>query len=396
MIGDARIVALSEGVHGGAEPLEFRNRLFKYLVNDLGFNAVVIESGVVETRVVDDYVTGGPGDLDAVVKRGLSWGFDTLQPNFELISWIRTHNAQLPAGASKVQFLGFDVPGSPGNPFVLRGPDTALDAALEYLRKVDPQSAAQIDRRLAALLPALKSTIGYAKVEQAQRDSFTAAIADLVSLLDRHQFDYTAKSSESDYEWGERAAVGAQPIDAFFRRMPVGWKLADGFDWEAEAELARNRAMESNLEWALNRLGPRSRVLIYAAVEHIASTPIQYPEEHQPDEFPLGAYAKAHFGENYVNILNVATGGEIKNCPMSENNLQVLKPPPATSIEALFASVHVSRYVLDLRNSPSPVSAWLHQVQDHWNGFGGMEFAPAAAFDIAFYVSPLTPACAPQ
>lgn len=32
MIGPARIVALSEAVHFGAEPLEFRNRLFQALV----------------------------------------------------------------------------------------------------------------------------------------------------------------------------------------------------------------------------------------------------------------------------------------------------------------------------------------------------------------------------
>ena len=32
MIGDASLVATSEAVHMGAEPLEFRNRLFQYLV----------------------------------------------------------------------------------------------------------------------------------------------------------------------------------------------------------------------------------------------------------------------------------------------------------------------------------------------------------------------------
>src|ERR1044072_6320256 len=34
MIGDAPLVATSEVVHMGAEPLEFRNRLFPYLVEE--------------------------------------------------------------------------------------------------------------------------------------------------------------------------------------------------------------------------------------------------------------------------------------------------------------------------------------------------------------------------
>jgi erythromycin esterase len=62
MIGDASIVGLSEGIHAAAEPLIFRNRVFKHLVGHLGFNAIAIESGIVESRMLNDYVTQGKGD----------------------------------------------------------------------------------------------------------------------------------------------------------------------------------------------------------------------------------------------------------------------------------------------------------------------------------------------
>jgi len=42
------------------------------------------------------------------------------------------------------------------------------------------------------------------------------------------------------------------------------------------------------------------------------------------------------------------------------------------------------------------VSTWLHQVHDHWNGFGAVQFATAGAFDLVYYVSPVTPACVPE
>src|SRR5687767_7224396 len=69
MIRDATVVALSEGVHGGAEPLEFRNRVLQYLVREKGFTAIAIESGIVEGRMVHDYVRGGPGDLASALSQ---------------------------------------------------------------------------------------------------------------------------------------------------------------------------------------------------------------------------------------------------------------------------------------------------------------------------------------
>lgn len=394
MVGNARIVALSEAAHGGEEPLEFRNRLFKYLATDLGFNAIVIESGFVESRLIDDYVAGGQGDLEAVMKGGLSWGFDRLRPNFELVRWMRQQNARPPARTGKLRFFGFDIPGGPGNPHVLRGPDTALKGALGYLSTVDAQASARFAHRLDAFLPVLKSTVGYATLQQTQRDSLTAGIADLISLLERHRFEYIRRTSKNDYEWAEGAAIGARQMDAFLRLMPVGWKATDGFDWEDEAELVRDQAMADNLERILSQLGPRARVLVFAHVAHVASTPIHYPDAQDAVMVPFGEYARARFGDRFINILNLVVGGEVENCSALVRRPQPLKPPPASSVEALFASLNVPHFVLDLRNAPPEVSIWMHEAQDNWNGDQRTRFAPATAFDIAYYVSPITAACA--
>ncbi len=72
MIGDATVVGLSEAVHGGAEPLKFRNRLFEYLVQEKGFTAIALESGIVEGRTVHDYVQAGTGSLAVSVAEGIS------------------------------------------------------------------------------------------------------------------------------------------------------------------------------------------------------------------------------------------------------------------------------------------------------------------------------------
>jgi erythromycin esterase len=393
MIGNARIVALSEAVHAGAEPLAFRNRLFKYLVEELGFNAIAIESGLVESRIAGDYVMDGTGDLDSAVEQGVTWTFDTFPQNSELLSWMRRHNARLPAGARKLQFYGFDVAGSPGNLDAARGPDTALEVALQYLRTVDPPAADQLRSRVKAVLPQLKSS-NYADLQQAQRDGLTAAIADLIALLERRRLDYIDKSSQSDYDWGQRAAVGARQVDAWWGRTPIGWKVADGFAWSPSAMKTRDRAMADNLEWIVDRLGPTGRVLVFASVNHIAATPLEYPDKPERNAVPFGTYAKARFGPDFISVLNLVANGEIINCSLLEPRQMRLALAPPASVEVLFSAVNRPRYLLDLRRAPPTVALWLRQPQNHWNGFAAARFPTLGAFDIAFYVSPVTSACA--
>jgi erythromycin esterase len=396
MIGDAKIVGLSEGIHAAAEPLIFRNRLFKHLVEHLDFRAIAIESGIVESRVLNDYVTRGKGDFDTVLRQGFSNGFDTFRQNGELIRWLREHNARLSPNAPKVQIFGLDVPGSPGNFDAARGPDTALQSALEYLREVDPQAAAHMQPRIEAFLPVLKGINGYGELKEPERDALTAAIADLVSLMERQRLAYMGKSSEEDFDWAERAAIGARQADNWFRRMPVGWKLEDGLEWTRYAMQVRDRTMADNLEWARSRLGPGARVLVFAAVGHLATTIAQVPASPFREMVPLGSYVKDRSGSDFINILNLVANGEIKYCSANPRKLLPLEPPPEAAVETLFAGVKVPRYLLDLRRAPPGVSSWLRQVHDHWNGFGAVQFATAGAFDLVYYVSPVTAACVPE
>jgi erythromycin esterase len=357
MVGDAKIVGLSEGIHAAAEPLIFRNRVFKHLVEHLGFNAIAIESGIVESRVLNDYVTQGKGEFDAVLEQGLSVGSGTFRQNGELIRWMKEYNARLPPDAVKVQIFGLDVPGSPGNRDAARGPDTALRSAVEYLRLVDPPAAAHMQSRAEAFLPVLKGTNGYGDLKESERDTLTAAIADLVSLMERNRLAYVAKSSKDDFDWAERAAIGARQTDTWFRRMPLGWKLADGFEWTRYAHQVRDRAMADNLEWVRGRLSPRGRVLVFTAVGHLASTVVQLPDHQIREMVPLGAYLKDRFGSDFINILNLVVNGEIKYCSANPRRLMPLKPPPESAVETLFAAVNVPRYFLDLWGAPPAVSA---------------------------------------
>lgn len=408
MIGMASIVALSEAVHDGAEPLEFRNRLFEYLVETKGFTAIAIESGTVEGRKVYDYVRGGAGDLSNVMSQGISWGFDELPQNEALVKWIRAYNAR-PGQTRKVSFYGFDVSGSPGDDGANRTVDAALLEAMGYLRRVDPAEAASFDERLSSSLKNLRFEVAaaegpsYGRWSRTDRDALTATIVDLIALLERREAPYITASSREDYSWAYRAAINARQTDIWLRQFPVEQPAGEAPNSPAQDQLMRSyaratemrdRAQADNLDWIIQREGANGKVLVYGSRYHLSMAEVTkaswWPAD--PAYFPqqvAGTYLKARHGERLVTIGNLISGGTARCADFN----QTLEAPPAASMDGLAARVGPPLFLLDLRAAPPAVSQWLNQ--DHLLGYGQqvMEVSIGKAFDILFYVRTVTPAC---
>ncbi|ONI90775.1 erythromycin esterase [Saccharothrix sp. ALI-22-I] len=138
------LLALGEPTHGiKAFPL-LRNELLGHLV-ERGYRSVVLETDVFAASVVDDYVAGGTGDVDAVLATGFSHGFGAVPGNRELVEWLRAHNAGR-APQDRVRFHGFDAPvESSGAP----SPRHALSSVNDYLPvALRPESVRDLDALL--------------------------------------------------------------------------------------------------------------------------------------------------------------------------------------------------------------------------------------------------------
>ena len=394
MIGDARIVALSEGTHGAAELLVFRNRLFKYLVEELGFTAIAIESGITESRVVDDYVLGSSAELETVVAQGLGWMFDRLPQNKELVQWMREYNMNVPK--QKIRFFGFDIPGSPTVGWATRGVGSVIEEPFRYVGLVDPEAAAGLQEQLRPLLPSIRlDLLGATPPGQAQyfdlsrrdRDLLTATIADLISLLERRELTYSANSSPTDYQWAYSMALGARQTDAYLRRIPIGWTGGQQ-DWVYEALQVRNRAMADNVSWIIDQLGKEERVLLFGHRVHMAAAPVVTGGRRTP----LGAHLRKRYGNEMVAIGNLVGEGEVgcKDQPTARI------APSTTSVDALLAQINEPLFVLDLRMAPSEVAGWLQQTNVLSDGLDAISLEVSDAFDVLLFTGGLTPACPPD
>ncbi|MEU3647642.1 erythromycin esterase family protein [Lentzea sp. NPDC034063] len=84
-----------------------RNELFEQLAG-LGFRSIALETCRIRGLSVNDYVHGGPGDLDTIMKEGFSHTFGENWPaNRELVQWMREYNADK-APEERLSFHGFD------------------------------------------------------------------------------------------------------------------------------------------------------------------------------------------------------------------------------------------------------------------------------------------------
>jgi erythromycin esterase len=372
----------------------------QYLVENKGFTAIAIESGIVEGRTVHDYVAGGPGDLPTVLAQGISWTFDQLPQNADLVRWLRKYNEN-PRHRRKINFYGFDVAGSPGNPMANRGMETALTEALAYLTRVDGEAASTLHAQIDRLLPSIRLDTrptydgpGYEKLGQADRDTLSAAITDLITLMERREAAYMAASSPSDYRWAYRYAIGARQADNWLRRVPVGWaRSMEKMDFFPEATDIRDRAQADNLDWILREEGPSGKVLVYAARYHLSTMPVNSTHYssgsgYQPQQV-AGTYLRRRLGDRLLTIGNLIGKGDI-GCAGFKMAWQ---PAPPESIDGLAGELGHPLFLLDLRKAPADVSSWLNQEHQLGPAEGALKIRIGRAFDILFYLATVSPAC---
>jgi erythromycin esterase len=384
LVGDARILSLGEVIHRGHQPLEFRNEVIKYAVSHLGFTAVAIESGFTESAAVDSFIHGGAGDVDSIMRAGITWNFGTLPENRELVLWLREYNAH---AARPVHFYGFDMTGAdPANlaDFYFGAP-LAVRAALNYLQEVAPSSAADVKSDLDPLMNRF-TPYGYAEYSVEERTRLRAGLRKLAHVLAVDSSRYVGASSPSSYAWAARNAWMALRLDEL---------LAMGVSTSPPIERARtvfrDSLMAEDIRWILRTEGDGGRVVVFAHNAHLMNVP-QHAFEVQPGKgiVPVGApvrmcgqYLRAWFGAKEVVVGSDAAS--IVGWPDI--------PSDSSSLDATFETIGVPTFVLDLRTADrDPVVAamlrrpWLWRFQTFFE-----PIAPREAVDAIVYFDRITP-----
>mgnify|MGYP001562203059 CR=1 FL=1 len=261
LIGDARVIALGEGAHSISEFTAYGDALLRRLVQEQGITAFVLESGFAEGLLIDEWIHGGPGELDQIARAGITYGFGESAQLTRQLAWLREWNT----GGGDVRFYGMDLPGSSTSP----GP-----AVRACLTRVPPRAADDDLLRLSDLGGRTEAAVAYAAMTLEEREHLVGALRDLIERV-----------RDSDDDVAQRCA---DSIDAFVQELT----------WDGEpGPYPRETFMAQTVRWIASR---ESRILVYAHNAHVRRTPLDGREM-------MGALLAREFGED-LRVIGMTFG----------------------------------------------------------------------------------------
>jgi erythromycin esterase-like protein len=329
--GAVSLLGLGEGLHGGEEILQLRNRLFRRLVEKHGYSAIAIESSLPRGRLVNEYVAGrGPGSYDELRDKGFSHGFGRFESTRELVEWMREYNAR-PGYHRTLFFYGFD---SPTEMTHTDSPRQLLELALAHLGLPDPRARDRYRERMDPLIgddaawenPEAMMDPSKSNGMSPEATALRCETEDLIAELESRRPELMEKMGTDRFLETLHCAKAARCLLTYHallaKPLEMGDRLVRGLGM-------RDAMMAENLAYALSREQGRGKVLAFAHNSHLQRTPARWQlGPHLLAWWPAGAQLEAMLGAQYA----VIGTGVVSS---AENGIGA--PDPGT-LEALLAA----------------------------------------------------------
>jgi erythromycin esterase len=391
VVGDARVVLLGESMHRIREFHLLRHRVLRLLAQH-GFTGVVLESGLPESRLVDDWIAGrGQEPVRQVLERGITYHHGKCDEALDLVAWLR----ETAMAGHPVHFYGMDVPDSASS--VLPGVVLLADA----LDVVDPAYAARVRRTLLPLmgyLPADRSGLAqaasalhaYLALPAAHRFELTARVAELAERVRSRAQDYLdAGAAPDDVSVWVQVAHNVRTADAFIATMPA--RAEDGFP----PGNVRDLAMADTVDWVLGR---EERVLVCAANGHVQRTPFLAPPIVPQPMTTVGRELTARHGAEVVVVGTTYGGGSAwLHRPSATDKpgestayVEELSAPDPASLDALLGT-RPGTFLVDLRTADGDAATALDAVRGTQNGPELVRADVRRAFDAVAHLDTISP-----
>jgi erythromycin esterase len=359
LIGDARIVALGEATHGTHEFFEMKDRMLRFLVEEMGFNTFAIESNWPEANLVNDYVQTGKGDpVPLLGELGAPW---QTQEVLNMIRWMRAHNEN-PGDAPLVSFAGFD----------MQFYTMAMDNVTAFLEKVDPDRATPTTELYHCFRQYSNRELIYSHLSAETKTKCRANLQAVFDQLSQQQSAYEARSSSKEFVWALQNA-----------RLVLQAEHPFGSGDERNMLGDRDRYMAENVAWLLDQAGPNAKIVLWAHNFHVGT--------HVADSGltwePMGAYLRERYRDQMVVFgFSFYQGSFTTVDSLTAFSVEL---PPENSYEYYFHSAELPRFFLDLRGLPSDSQATNWLLTSHPFRHIGARYTPSTPED--FFLSGILP-----
>lgn len=329
-IGDARIVLLGEATHGTSEFYLMRERISRILIERKGFSFIAIEGDWPDAARIDHYVRHReypPSEWTAFARFPV-WMWRNREVR-EFVDWLRSHNAGV-AKQERVAFHGLD----------LYSLYTSIRSVLDYLDKVDPQTARLARLRYGCLTPWQGDPVTYGHAAlSGNYHSCEHEVTSMLTELMKKRRAYAEHDGEQFLDVVQNARLVAN-AERYYRTMYYGsrasWNLRDSHMFETLKNL-------------LNFHGPASKAIVWAHNSHVGDSTAT--EMSARDEYNIGHLCRQEFGGATYLIGFGTNGGTVAAASNWDEPMEVktVVPALAGSYERLCHEAGEPRFLLPLR-----------------------------------------------
>lgn len=330
-IGDSRLVLLGEASHGTAEFYDMRARISWELIEKKGFNIIAVEADWPDATHIDHYIHGTAPDplLESTpFSRFPTWMWAN-HSVLKFTRWLEAHNKKVSNPDKQVGFYGLDM-------YSLY---SSIEMVLNYLERVDPETAEVARVRYGCLMPWASDPGMYGRAAITRQ--YKACEKDVVAMLQdllKKRVAYTGDDGARYFDAEQNARLVAN-AERYYRTM----YYAENNSWNL-----RDQHMFDTLQAVLAFRGPQSKAIIWEHNSHIGdarATAMSARGEFNigqlvRQEYPDDAYLIG-FGTDHGTVAAASEWGG----PME---IKQVRPSHIDSYERVCHDVATDRFLLPL------------------------------------------------
>jgi len=330
-IGDSRLVLLGEASHGTAEFYEMRARITQKLIEKKGFTIVAVEADWPDAAHIDHYIHGTA--LDPLLEskpfsRFPTWMWANHSVH-EFARWLKTHNS-VRSLDKQVGFYGLD----------LYSLYSSMEVVLNYLEKVDPESAEVARIRYGCLMPWANDPAMYGQVTitKQYRECEKDVLVTLQDLL-KKRLEYSLADGKQFFNVVQNARLVAN-AERYYRTM----YYAENNSWNQ-----RDQHMFETLQAVLKFRGQNSKAIIWEHNSHIGDA--RATQMSARGELNIGQLARQEYGDATYLIGFGTDHGTVAAASEWGGPMEVkqVQPSHIDSYERICHEVHSDNFLLPLR-----------------------------------------------
>ncbi len=312
-IGDAKIVGLGEANHGTTEFWGIRQKISEYLIEEMGFSAILMEAGFPNSLYINDYVTRGEGSAPEAHEKLSVWRYQEMR---DLIDWMRAYNVDhsVEGQAPPISYFGYDC--------AFQNWNEAINLITGYLQVVDPDKKETIRTIL---------------------ENYTVEDARYVcDFLESNKEEYVSLSSDYEFNIIRRISLNLEPnwntLYNLRNNLP-DYNIRDGFNIE-------------NVNWIIENMLDGGKVVIWAHNGHVGNCHL---ENNGEIAHMLGSRLKNQYGDDYYVIATEFFRGEFYAGDCCDGHdysfiIQSAAIPSSSTYAYYFHNAGIPVFFLDLRN----------------------------------------------